>query len=87
MPFEGAFGQIRKRRPRAKVELDDETTRVWMLLMQDINSEGICGTDKTKAKWWEGERQVFHGRVESFIARMRLVQGNDSNYSKAIEIK
>nr|GMC86278.1 protein ROS1-like [Ipomoea batatas] len=76
VPFEGAFGQIRKRRPRAKVELDDETTRVWMLLMQDINSEGIQGTDETKAKWWEGERQVFHGRVESFIARMRLVQGD-----------
>ncbi|XP_019152735.1 PREDICTED: protein ROS1-like [Ipomoea nil] len=76
VPFEGAFGQIRKRQPRAKVELDDETTRVWMLLMQDINSEGIHRTDETKAKWWEGERQVFHGRVESFIARMRLVQGD-----------
>ncbi|KAH0640940.1 hypothetical protein KY285_037526 [Solanum tuberosum] len=74
VPFAGPF--VRKRRPRPKVDLDDETTRVWKLLLQDINSEGIDGTDEDKAKWWESEREVFHGRVDSFVARMRLVQGD-----------
>ncbi|PHU06374.1 hypothetical protein BC332_22863 [Capsicum chinense] len=74
IPFAGSF--VRKRRPRPKVDLDDETTRVWKLLLQDINSEGIDGTDEDKAKWWESEREVFHGRVDSFVARMRLVQGD-----------
>lgn len=68
-------GTIRKRRPRPKVELDEETTRVWKLLLENINSEGIDGTDEEKAKWWEEERRVFRGRADSFIARMHLVQG------------
>lgn len=33
-------------------------------------------TDPDKEKWWEAEREVFNGRVEKFIARMHLVQGN-----------
>lgn len=75
IPFEGAFDPIRKRRPRPKVDLDEETDKVWKLLMLDINSHGIDGTDKDKAKWWEEERRVFRGRADSFIARMHLVQG------------
>lgn len=30
---------------------------------------------KRKEKWWEEERNVFRGRVDSFIAHMHLVQG------------
>ncbi|KAK8514840.1 hypothetical protein V6N12_057736 [Hibiscus sabdariffa] len=70
------FGPTRKRRPRPKVDLDEETTRVWKLLLENINSEGIDGTDEEKAKWWEEERRVFSGRADSFIARMHLVQGD-----------
>ena len=70
------FGPTKKRRPRPKVDLDEETNRVWKLLLENINSEGIDGTDEEKAKWWEEERGVFHGRADSFIARMHLVQGN-----------
>ncbi|CAK9168072.1 unnamed protein product [Ilex paraguariensis] len=76
VPFEGSLVPVKKRRPRAKVDLDDETNRVWKLLLEDINSEGIDGTDVDKAKWWEEERRVFHGRADSFIARMHLVQGD-----------
>ncbi|KAA8516668.1 hypothetical protein F0562_016826 [Nyssa sinensis] len=76
IPFEGPFDPVKKRRPRAKVDLDEETNRVWKLLLENINSEGIDGTDEDKAKWWEEERRVFHGRAESFIARMHLVQGD-----------
>ncbi|KAG0492363.1 hypothetical protein HPP92_005761 [Vanilla planifolia] len=73
--YGGNFDQARRRRPRAKVDLDQETNRVWKLLMgkegevdQEVNAH--------KEKWWEEERRVFQGRVDSFIARMHLVQGD-----------
>ena len=75
IPFQGLFDPIKKQHPRPKVDLDEETDRVWKLLMLDINSHGIDGTDEDKAKWWEEERNVFRGRADSFIARMHLVQG------------
>ncbi|CAA0818864.1 Transcriptional activator DEMETER [Striga hermonthica] len=76
IPFDGSFDNARRRRPRPKVILDDETTRVWELLLENINNEGIDGTDEEKTKWWEEERRIFNGRANSFIARMRLVQGD-----------
>ncbi|KAL4592073.1 hypothetical protein LXL04_005054 [Taraxacum kok-saghyz] len=81
VPYDGLFNPIKKRKPRPKVDLDDETSRVWRLLLEDINSQGIDGTDENKAKWWEEERRVFRGRAESFIARMHLVQG-DRRFSR-----
>ncbi|KAK7392557.1 hypothetical protein VNO78_21000 [Psophocarpus tetragonolobus] len=72
---------IKKQHLRPKVDLDDETDRVWRLLLLDINSHGIDGTDEDKAKWWEEERNVFRGRADSFIARMHLVQG-DRRFSR-----
>ncbi|CAN8270051.1 unnamed protein product [Cochlearia groenlandica] len=59
-----------------KVNLDDETNRVWKLLMVSIESEGVDGLDDDKQKWWKDERELFHDRANSFIARMRLVQGD-----------
>ncbi|EYU35128.1 hypothetical protein MIMGU_mgv1a000089mg [Erythranthe guttata] len=76
VPYDSSFDQVKRRRPRPKVELDDETSRVWKLLLENINSEGIDGTDEEKTKWWEEERRVFNGRADSFIARMHLVQGD-----------
>ncbi|KAL3754097.1 hypothetical protein ACJRO7_001359 [Eucalyptus globulus] len=76
VPFDNSFGPMKKRRPRPKVDLDEETGRVWKLLLENINSEGIDGTDEEKARWWEEERRVFQGRADSFIARMHLVQGD-----------
>ncbi|XP_010505197.1 PREDICTED: protein ROS1-like [Camelina sativa] len=67
---------VKKRRPRPKVDLDDETEKVWRLLLENINSEGVDGSDEQKAKWWDEERNVFRGRADSFIARMHLVQGD-----------
>ncbi|KAL2487223.1 Protein ROS1 [Abeliophyllum distichum] len=76
IPFDSSINQVKRSRPRPKVDLDDETSRVWKLLLENINSEGIDGTDEEKEKWWEEERRVFHGRADSFIARMHLVQGD-----------
>ncbi|CAK7325315.1 unnamed protein product [Dovyalis caffra] len=77
----GGFEFVKKRKPRPKVDLDPESDRVWKLLMGKEGSEGLEGTDKGKEQWWEEERKVFHGRVDSFIARMHLVQG-DRRFSK-----
>ncbi|KAK6943980.1 Permuted single zf-CXXC unit, partial [Dillenia turbinata] len=76
VPFDSSLIPFRKRKPRPKVDLDEETTRVWKLLLENIDNEGIDGTDEEKVKWWEDERSVFCGRADSFIARMHLVQGD-----------
>ncbi|XP_071706967.1 DNA glycosylase/AP lyase ROS1-like [Rutidosis leptorrhynchoides] len=75
------FEPIKKRVPRPKVDLDDETERVWRQLMGIEGSEGAETTGKDKEKWWEDERRVFRGRADSFIARMHLVQG-DRRFSR-----
>jgi hypothetical protein len=69
--------ESKKRKPRPKVDIDDETTRIWNLLMgKGDEKEGDEEKDKKKEKWWEEERRVFRGRADSFIARMHLVQGD-----------
>jgi hypothetical protein len=74
VPYERPLNLVKKQRPRAKVDLDFETTRVWNLLMGKA-TEPVDGTDVDKERWWQQEREVFQGRANSFIARMRLVQG------------
>ncbi|PIN06015.1 DNA-(apurinic or apyrimidinic site) lyase [Handroanthus impetiginosus] len=72
---------VKKRRPRPRVDLDPETNRVWNLLMSKEGGESAETMDSDKQKWWEEERKVFRGRVNSFIARMHKVQG-DRRFSK-----
>ncbi|EXB77336.1 hypothetical protein L484_010162 [Morus notabilis] len=74
VPYAGSFDPIKKPRPRPKVDLDNETNRVWKLLLENINSKDIDGTDEDKAKWGEEERNLFRGRADSFVARMHIVQ-------------
>ncbi|KAD7477270.1 hypothetical protein E3N88_00406 [Mikania micrantha] len=81
VPFEGSSRGVKIRQPRPQVDLDDETSRVWGLLLENINSEGIDGIDEDKTKWWEEERNVFSGRAASFIARMHLILG-DRRFSR-----
>lgn len=76
VPYEGIFDPAKRRRPRPKVDLDAETERVWKLLMGKEAGEGVERTDEEKEKWWEEERRVLHGRADSFIARMHLIQGD-----------
>ncbi|XP_010452355.1 PREDICTED: transcriptional activator DEMETER-like isoform X2 [Camelina sativa] len=68
--------ESKKRKPRPKVDLDDETARIWNLLMGNREKGGDEEMDKKTEKWWEEERRVFRGRADSFIARMHLVQGD-----------
>ncbi|XP_020572779.1 protein ROS1-like isoform X2 [Phalaenopsis equestris] len=74
--YERNFHLIKRQRPRAKVDLDAESNRVWKLLMGKDCSEGVERSDVDKEKWWDEERRIFRGRVDSFIARMHLVQGD-----------
>ncbi|KAG9452915.1 hypothetical protein H6P81_005819 [Aristolochia fimbriata] len=77
VPYDGPFDPVKKRqKPRPKVALDEETERLWKLLMWKEGSEDTEETDPKKAKRWEEERQIFVGRTNSFIARMHLVQGD-----------
>ncbi|KAH6761902.1 HhH-GPD base excision DNA repair family protein [Perilla frutescens var. hirtella] len=80
VPYEPS-DPIKKRRPRPKVDLDPETNRLWNLLMGNEGSESTETMDEDKQKRWEEDRRVFRGRVDSFTARMHLVQG-DRKFSK-----
>ncbi|KAL0401773.1 UNVERIFIED_CONTAM: Transcriptional activator DEMETER [Sesamum latifolium] len=80
VPFE-EFDPVKKRKPRPRVDLDPETNRLWNLLMGKEGSASAETMETDKQKWWEDERKVFRGRVDSFIARMHLVQG-DRRFSK-----
>ncbi|KAJ6816423.1 protein ROS1-like isoform X2 [Iris pallida] len=81
VPYYHLFGLVKRKRPRARVDLDPETNRVWKVLMGSENIDGDAGQDMDKEKWWEKERQIYRGRVDSFIARMHLIQG-DRRFSK-----
>lgn len=70
VPYEG-----KKRKPRPRVIIDQETNRLWNLLMGKEGSEGSEEVSQETEKWWENERKVFCGRAETFIARMHLIQG------------
>lgn len=73
IPYDGS-DPIKRRKARPRVDLDPETNRLWNVLM---GKEGGTETmDKDNEKWWEDERKVVRGRVDSFVARMRLVQGD-----------
>ncbi|KAL3641147.1 hypothetical protein CASFOL_016115 [Castilleja foliolosa] len=81
VPYE-EFDPVKKRKPRPRVDLDPESNRLWNLLMGSKEDCASAGTmDADKQKWWEEQRKVFRGRVDAFIARMHLVQG-DRRFSK-----
>lgn len=81
IPYDGS-DPIKRRKARPRVDLDPETNRLWNVLM---GKEGGTETmDKDNEKWWEDERKVVRGRVDSFVARMRLVQGNKESHKPSI---
>lgn len=76
VPFDDTYNIMTNGKLRPKVEIDDETNRVWRLLLEDINSQGIDGTDEDNTKKWEEERNIYSERAASFISRMHLIQGD-----------
>ncbi|KAL7610051.1 hypothetical protein Lser_V15G12458 [Lactuca serriola] len=59
-----------------KVDLDEESERVWKIVMENDGSQPFEEMDNDKKEWWERQRNIFRGRVDSFIAKMHLIQGN-----------
>ncbi|KAK4440644.1 DNA glycosylase/AP lyase ROS1 [Sesamum alatum] len=76
VPSKGKFDPSKRRKPLPKVDLDAETMRVWNLLMENNGTDDTEQEDDDKAKYWKEQREIFHGRVDSFIARMHLIQGD-----------
>ncbi|CAM0950773.1 unnamed protein product [Alopecurus aequalis] len=83
VPYKGEFGalvpyegKVKRKRDRAKVNLDPVTALMWTLLMEPDMVDGSEGMDQDKEKWLDEERKIFRGRIDSFIARMHLVQGD-----------
>ena len=79
VPYKRFFDIVKKQRPRAKVDLDPETNRVWNLLMWKTSGDEAGGVDMDKEKWWKEEREIFRGRADAFIARMHLILGMFAN--------
>uniref|UniRef100_A0A0D9VG49 Demeter RRM-fold domain-containing protein n=1 Tax=Leersia perrieri TaxID=77586 RepID=A0A0D9VG49_9ORYZ len=83
VPYEGKLGalvpfkgKVKKNQSRAQVVIDPVTNWMWNLLMGPDTSEAPEGMDEDKERVLEEERRVFRGRIDSFIARMHLVQGD-----------
>uniref|UniRef100_A0ACD5YGM4 Uncharacterized protein n=1 Tax=Avena sativa TaxID=4498 RepID=A0ACD5YGM4_AVESA len=83
VPYKEEFGAIvpyegkgKRKHARVKVNLDPVTTLMWKLLMEPDMVDGSEEMDKDKEKWLDEERKIFRGRIDSFIARMHLVQGD-----------
>ncbi|KAG2241445.1 hypothetical protein Bca52824_096572, partial [Brassica carinata] len=70
------LGKAKKKLIIAKVNLDPETIKEWELLMEnDLPHRSYSNEENTESKW-KGEREIFQSRIELFINRMHLLQGN-----------
>ncbi|KAL5976428.1 hypothetical protein ACLOJK_020759 [Asimina triloba] len=76
VPFESPVHSTKAKPLRPIVDVDKETERLWAILVAHSSDEIPGAMDEEKEKWWEEQRRVFRGRVDSFIARMHLVQGS-----------
>lgn len=63
---------IRRRKPHLKVELDPETQKLWLI---GKNGNESTETMSKEEEYWKKERDVFNGRVSSFISQLSLFQG------------
>ncbi|KAK3026106.1 hypothetical protein RJ639_040778, partial [Escallonia herrerae] len=75
----------KKRQSLPKVDLDPETRRAWKQLTENDGSEVVEEVDREKEKWWEEQREVFRGRVDSFNALMHLIQGVAAKSEPSVE--
>lgn len=79
VPYEGPFQPLRKRKPRPKVVLDNDTVREWKLLMGKPNGTAeSVDKDSEKDLKWEEERRKMKAQAQVFIERMHVVQGDRS---------
>ncbi|KAL8156541.1 hypothetical protein AgCh_001584 [Apium graveolens] len=70
----------KKHKFRAKVDLDEETERVYNLLMSNGGNiyDQEAEADFEKKEYWDRERNSTRIRVESFISTIGMIQGDRS---------
>ncbi|KZV47173.1 hypothetical protein F511_05224 [Dorcoceras hygrometricum] len=76
LPYKGKFDPSKRQKLLPKVDLDAETLRVWNLLMETDGSEDIGEADKDSKIDWDSVREIFRGRIDSFISCMHRIQGD-----------
>lgn len=65
------------KKPKPEVDLDPGTLRMWNLIMNiDDGTTKDQTSNEDIEKWWQKEREVFEGRIQSFTARMHLILGD-----------
>ncbi|GJU65689.1 transcriptional activator DEMETER [Tanacetum coccineum] len=57
----------------ANVDLDSKSLSVWKMLMANGGSEPV---DKDNDDWWQEQGKIFGRRMDSFLEKLRVVQGN-----------
>jgi hypothetical protein len=74
VPYKGDYsaivpfvGSVKRKRSRAKVDLDPVTTLMWRLLMGPDMDDSAETMDKDKEKWLDEERKIFQGRVDCLL--------------------
>lgn len=66
----------KRKKLRPEVDLDPGTLRMWNLIMNiDDGTTKDQTSNEDEEKWWQKEREVFEGRIQSFTARMHLILG------------
>ncbi|XP_063941651.1 uncharacterized protein LOC108201378 [Daucus carota subsp. sativus] len=70
----------KKHKFHAKVDLNEESERVYNLLMSSggILLDQEAEADSKKKEYWDRERNLTRIRVESFISTVGMIQGNRS---------
>ncbi|XVF69097.1 hypothetical protein PTKIN_Ptkin11bG0053100 [Pterospermum kingtungense] len=72
--YQGPFDPAKKnKKKKGQVDLDLDTLKVWNLLKDEDDKREEKAIEDEK---WKKEREVFFGRVSSFIAQMHQIQGD-----------
>lgn len=81
VPYEGNL--LTKRKSPPKINLDQESERVWALLMENGGSthDKEAEADPVKKAYWARERHLLEAHLHIFITILRRFQG-DRRFSK-----
>lgn len=77
VPYEGKFNPLTKRKSLPKIDLDQESERVWTLLMANGGSthDEEAEADPVKKAYWARERHLLEAQLHTFITILRRFQG------------
>lgn len=84
VPFKKKSDPLKKSKLQPKIVLDQETERVFALLMDNGGStyDEEAEQDPEKKAYWERERHILEQRVDTFLDMMSQFQGTIYSLSK-----